>query len=47
MVSGRCFTTREVKVSFSDLKPTTRSATIAVSLSERMRVAATQGRNSW
>ncbi len=41
------FLTFEVKVSLSALKPTTRSATISVSSSWRIRVAATQGRNSW
>ncbi len=35
MSVGRCFVTREVKVSLSDLNPTTRSAIISVSLSDR------------
>ena len=46
LVAAAASSTREVKVSLSAPKPTTRSATISVSLSERIRVAATQGRNS-
>jgi hypothetical protein len=46
MSVGRCLTTRDANVSLIDLKPTTRSATIKVSLSDRIRTAATHGRNS-
>ena len=45
MLDGRCLVTFDVKRSRSDLKPTIRSATISVSLSDFMRTAETQGRN--
>ena len=44
--SGRSLSTFDVKVSRRPLKPTIMSATISVSLSDRMRMALTQGRNS-
>jgi hypothetical protein len=43
---GRSNRTREVNFSFSALKPTSMSAIISASFSERMRVATTHGRNS-
>jgi len=46
MRAGRCLVTRLVKRSLNALKPTTRSATVSVSLDERTRTATTHGRNS-
>ena len=43
---GLCFPTRLVKRSLNALKPTTRSATVSVSLDERTRTATTHGRKS-